>query len=77
MRPKGLLDRALDAVGLGREQPLLAPRSSVRFPRLSLDADRSYTLYLNEQPNPCAWTPALMDRMLAELETFIQAAEQA
>ena len=50
MRPSGLVDRALDMVGLGREQPLLSPRPSVRFPQLSLDSDRHYELYLNRQP---------------------------
>jgi hypothetical protein len=50
LRAKGLLDRALDAVGLGQEQPLVPPRPTVRFPSLSLDADRSYTLFLGRQP---------------------------
>ncbi len=50
MRPRGLLDRALDAVGLGSGQSLLPPRPSVTFPQLSLDGDRHYTLFLNRQP---------------------------
>jgi len=56
MRPRGLVDRALEAVGLGKEQPLLPPRPSVRFAPLSLDGDRDYTLFLGRQPEVHAGT---------------------
>ena len=50
VRPKGLLDTALQSVGLGRNATEDAVRAGAVFPSVSLDRDHGYTVYLNEQP---------------------------
>jgi hypothetical protein len=52
LRPAGLVSLALDAAGLaqGISAEPAAPRAAVRFARVTLDRERSYQLYLNQQP---------------------------
>ncbi|HVQ28965.1 MAG TPA: hypothetical protein VMV21_05260 [Vicinamibacteria bacterium] len=50
VRPKGLLDTALQSVGLGRDATEDAVRAGAVFPSVTLDRDHGYTVYLNEQP---------------------------
>jgi hypothetical protein len=51
MRPAGLFDTLLNSIGWGRSVPITPSRGSTRFPRLTLDQNRSYTIYLNQQPD--------------------------
>jgi hypothetical protein len=52
VRPAGLVGLALDALGLGKDTAEAGPaRGGVRFPRVALDRERSYCLYLNQQPD--------------------------
>jgi hypothetical protein len=50
MRPRGLLDTILNSVGWGKSVPVTPSRGSTRFSPVRLFQDRSYTLYLNRQP---------------------------
>lgn len=50
IRPRGLVEFVLEKLGLGREVEAKPVRASARFPSVALDEDRSYTLYLNRQP---------------------------
>ncbi|MBN2370839.1 MAG: hypothetical protein JXO72_10135 [Vicinamibacteria bacterium] len=50
VRPKGLLDYVLDTLGFEQKTKARPVRASVRFPEVTLDPGRSYTIYLNRQP---------------------------
>jgi hypothetical protein len=51
VRPAGLVSAARDMLGLGPGAEPEAPApGGIRFSRVNLDQDRSYCLYLNEQP---------------------------
>ena len=50
VRPSGLVDFVLDTVGLGREVEARPVRPGARFPKVGLEQDYSYTLYVNRQP---------------------------
>ena len=50
MRPKGLLDSILSSIGWGKSVPITPSRASTRYPRVLLNRDYSYTLYVNQQP---------------------------
>jgi hypothetical protein len=50
MRPSGLLNAILNGVGLDKSVPVTPSRGSIRFGRVPLNPNRSYTLYLNRQP---------------------------
>ena len=50
MRPMGFLDSLLNKVGWEKSVPITPSRGSTRFSPLRLFQDRSYTLYLNQQP---------------------------
>jgi hypothetical protein len=50
IRPMGVLDKILDTVGWERSLRAAPFQSSTRFPRVRLDHGRSYTLFLNRQP---------------------------
>ncbi len=50
VRPQGLLDFALEPLGLARQIEARPVRGAVRFPRLTLDVRHHYTVYLNRQP---------------------------
>jgi hypothetical protein len=52
VRPAGMVSLALDALGLGRDAGEV--RGGVRFSPLTLERERSYVLYLNEQPGVAA-----------------------
>ncbi len=54
VRPKGLLELALDAIGKERKFVAGPVRAAVAFPLLALDTDHDYTLYLNDQPGVAA-----------------------
>ncbi len=54
IRPMGLLDTLLNSVGWGKTIPVTPSRGATRFPRVLLNRDRTYTLYLNRQPEVSA-----------------------
>ena len=50
MRPMGLLDSILSSVGWGKSVPITPSRATTRYPRVLLNHDYNYTLYVNQQP---------------------------
>ncbi len=50
VRATGIVDQALSAVGMARATPEAAVRAAAVFPKIELDRDVAYAVYLNEQP---------------------------
>ncbi len=50
VRPKGLLSVALDAVGLGKDVAARPVKPAARFPKVSLDRESAYVVYIGQQP---------------------------
>jgi hypothetical protein len=75
IRPSGLVDFVLEKVGLGRDVPGRPVRPALRFGKVGLESDFSYTLYLNRQPQVRAGV--ILRRLPLDLTQPLALAQQA